>query len=171
LSWLDRLKLASGGAGLVGSTAGKVLGLGALVVSRLLWILLVGAGALCVRTVLGYRNVRARRDLQRTSNLYYQNLANNAGVIHSLISMVAQEEFKEALLAYAACANAVARLRAPQAGSTPRSDSGRGLSARTVRHPVPLRSPGRVRDRWRACVSGATPADWPCCRRPRRSSA
>lgn len=105
MNWYDRLKLMGGGAGMLGTTATKLLEVasGAIVLSRLLWVLMFGAGVLCVRTFFGYRNVRARRDLQRTTNLYYQNLANNAGVIHSLVSMTAQEDFKEVLLAYLFC--------------------------------------------------------------------
>lgn len=105
MNWYDRLKLMGGGAGMLGTTATKLLEVasGAVVLSRLLWVVMFGAGLLCVRTFFGYRNVRARRDLQRTTNLYYQNLANNAGVIHSLVSMIAQEDFKEALLAYVFC--------------------------------------------------------------------
>lgn len=55
------------------------------------------------RTFSGYRNVRSRRDSQRTRNLYYQNVANNAGAIHVLASFITQEEIKEALLAYVIC--------------------------------------------------------------------
>jgi hypothetical protein len=111
MTWYDRLKMMSGGAGVAGTTATKLLNLagGALVLSRLLWVLLFGAGWLCVRTFFGYRNVRAQRDLQRTTNLYYQNLANNTGVIHALISMIGQEDCKEALLAYLFCWRAAQR--------------------------------------------------------------
>jgi hypothetical protein len=35
-----------------------------------------------------------------THNLYYQNVANNAGVLSSLLANIAQEELKEVLLAY-----------------------------------------------------------------------
>ena len=105
MNWFDRIKLMGGGAGMVGTTAGKVFKLvtTALVVSRLAWILLLGCGLLVFRTFMGYRNVRTQRDLQRTTNLYYQNLGNNAGVIHALVWMIAQEEAKEAFLAYAFC--------------------------------------------------------------------
>ena len=115
MNWFDRMKLMGGGAGMVGTTATKVLKLatGALVVGQLLWVLMVGAGLLAFRTLMGYRNVRVQRDLQRTTNLYYQNLANNAGVLQSLVAMIAQEEVKEAFLAYALCHAAPQPIRFP----------------------------------------------------------
>lgn len=106
---LDRFKLATSGAGALGGSAYKlfqaVWGV-ALQWSMILWILLVGAVLLAVRTVSGYRNIRTHRDAMRTRNLYYQNLDNNAGVIHALIAMVCEEEAKEALLAYTFCLTA-----------------------------------------------------------------
>ncbi|HUU85602.1 MAG TPA: DUF3754 domain-containing protein [Phycisphaerae bacterium] len=116
MSWLDRLKVVGGGAGVVGSTATKVLKLlGGLVYwSRLLWIVLIGAGILAFRTIMGYRSARASRDSQRTRNLYYQNLDNNAGVVYALISMIAQEEVKEGFLAYALCHAAGGEVASPE---------------------------------------------------------
>ncbi len=103
MSWTDRLLAVGGGAGAVGSTAAKTFQIvtGVLVWSRLAWALLIGGGIIAFRTVLGYRSAQIKRDSQRTRHLYYQNLDNNAGVIHSLISMTAQEEAKEAMLAFA----------------------------------------------------------------------
>ncbi len=105
MTWLDRLKAWGGGAGAIGSTAAKLLSTAATLaaLSKLLWVLLLGLGTLAVRTILGYRRARLSRDWQRTRHLYYQNLSNNAGVVHTLVDMIAQEEFKEALLAYAFC--------------------------------------------------------------------
>jgi hypothetical protein len=101
----DRLLLLGGGAGTVGSTAAKVLTTvgSAAAMGKLLWVLILGLGTLAFRTVMGYRRARSNRDSQRTRHLYYQNLNNNAGVIHSLTMMTAQEELKEALMAYAFC--------------------------------------------------------------------
>jgi hypothetical protein len=101
----DRLLLLGGGAGTVGSTAAKVLtSVGsAAAMGRLLWVLILGLGTLAFRTIMGYRRARSNRDSQRTRRLYYQNLNNNAGVIHSLTVMTAQEELKEALMAYVFC--------------------------------------------------------------------
>lgn len=105
MNWLDRVKLMGGGAGMAGSATAKTLQLlaGFAYWSRLLWVVLIGGLVLGFRTVTGYRSARERRDWQRTRHLYYQNLDNNQGVIHALVSMVAQEEAKEALLAWAFC--------------------------------------------------------------------
>ena len=71
--------------------------------AKLIWILGVGCIILTVRGVMGYRTTKMRRDSQRTQNLYYQNLANNAAVVHRLCAAVEAEEIKEAVLAYALC--------------------------------------------------------------------
>ncbi|MCK4658233.1 MAG: DUF3754 domain-containing protein [Phycisphaerae bacterium] len=105
MSWFDRALVVGGGAGTIGSTAMKVFSAAgsALAISKLLWVLAVGLGTLAFRTFMGYRRARHKNDSQRTQHLYYQNLNNNAGVLHSLMSMIAQEELKEAALAYAFC--------------------------------------------------------------------
>ena len=105
MSLLDRLFVWGGGLGMVGTTASKVAGSlsGMIVMSRLLWVILFGATVATVRTVMGYKSARTKRISQRTQHLYYQNLSNNAGAIHTLLSMIAQEEAKEALLAYMCC--------------------------------------------------------------------
>jgi hypothetical protein len=53
-----------------------------------------------VRSFFGYRSARRHRTSQMHHNLYYQNVANNAGVLHQLLGSIAQEELKEALIAY-----------------------------------------------------------------------
>jgi hypothetical protein len=68
--------------------------------------LIVGFGAIAFRTFMGYRNARINRDSQRTRNLYFYSLTNNAGTIHTLIRMIAEEEMKEAALAYVAIISA-----------------------------------------------------------------
>ncbi len=115
MTWLDRLRLFGGGAGMLGSTGLKVFKLlGAIVYwSRLLWVVLVGAAVLTYRAITGYRQARTMRDSLRTKHLYYQNLDNNAGVIHTLISMIAQEEVKEAILAYCFCLGAGGSISSP----------------------------------------------------------
>jgi hypothetical protein len=112
MGWLDRLFMMGGGAGVVGSTATqtfKILSAGLLAVSRLLWVLMVGAMMLMWRTFSGYRSARHKRDWQRTQHLYYHNLANNSAALHILLSMTAQEEMKEAVMAYllSACTHTV----------------------------------------------------------------
>lgn len=99
MSWFDRLKLMGGAGGLF-STGWKIVA-GGMALAQLAWLLFVAFGMVSVRVFTGYRNIRAHRDLQRTTNLYYQNLSNNAGAIHLLVALVSQEEIKEGLLAYA----------------------------------------------------------------------
>lgn len=106
MNWRDRLLVLGGGAGALGSTAGKLLTIvtgAAAALWQLLWILLLGAGMLIFRTVLGYRRARSNRDSQRTRHLYFQNLGNNNGALQLLVSTVVHEEFKEALLGWLAC--------------------------------------------------------------------
>ncbi len=106
MSNFDRLKIIGGGAGAVGGVATKLtwalIG-GAVATSQLLWPVVIAAGALSCRTIFGYRRARIFRDGQRTRHLYNQNLANNAGVLHTLNDLITQEECKEAMLAYAFC--------------------------------------------------------------------
>ena len=105
MSWRDRIMFISGGAGTLGTTATKVFKLVAsfTALSKLLWVVLFGAALLTYRTFMGYRRARSNRDSQRTRHLYYQNLGNNGAALHTLLSMAAQEELKEAVLAYAFC--------------------------------------------------------------------
>jgi hypothetical protein len=65
---------------------------------------MIGAMMLLWRTFSGYRSARHKRDWQRTHHLYYHNLANNSAALHILLSMTAQEEMKEAVMAYLLCA-------------------------------------------------------------------
>ncbi|HOW69295.1 MAG TPA: DUF3754 domain-containing protein [Phycisphaerae bacterium] len=107
MNWIDRLFMLGGGAGAIGSTTAqvaKIISAGLMVVSRLLWVVVFGAAVLFWRTLTGYRAARAKRDSQRTRHLYFQNISNNSGTIQMLISMTAQEEIKEAALAYVLCA-------------------------------------------------------------------
>ena len=105
MSWFDRAKVFGGSVGTAGATAVKVfkIGLTVVAVSKLVWIIAFGCVVLTARGILGYRTTRLRRDSQRTQHLYYQNLANNASVLHRLVAALESEELKEALLAYAFC--------------------------------------------------------------------
>lgn len=105
MNWFDRIMMIGSGAGAAGTTGMKVLGLITKVAAlgKLAWVLLVGLITVVVRTALGYRRARQNRDSQRTRHLYFQNLSNNAGAIRRLVGMIAEEETKEAILAYAFC--------------------------------------------------------------------
>jgi hypothetical protein len=107
MNWIDRLFMVGGGAGVVGTTATqvvKLLSASLLVFSRLLWVILFGGIMLIWRTISGYSGARNKRDAVRTRHLYFQNVSNNAGAIHMLTNMTAQEEIKEAAITYFLCA-------------------------------------------------------------------
>lgn len=105
MTWFDQITLWGGGSLTIGTTVTKVFGLLSAVaaMTQLAWAVLLGGGLLTYRTVMGYRRARLKRDSARTRHLYFQNLSNNVGAIHYLIGLIAQEEMKEALLAYAGC--------------------------------------------------------------------
>jgi hypothetical protein len=103
MSFVDRLKVIGGGAGALGGLATKlftVLVGGAVAATQMLWVLIVAAFGVSVRSFFGYQSTKQARSAQMAHNLYYQNVANNVGVLHTLLTMIAQEELKEALLAY-----------------------------------------------------------------------
>jgi hypothetical protein len=52
------------------------------------------------RQYAGYQNTRNVYNLRLTQSLYYQNLANNAGVIACLIDEAEEQDCREAILAY-----------------------------------------------------------------------
>lgn len=112
MSWLDQLRVIGSGAGALSSTVFKLVQIviaGVVIATQVLWLLLVGLSLLLWRTFWGYRAARIKRDHQRTRNLYFLNLDNNDGVIHALVAMIAQEDVKEAMLAYAFCHASAAR--------------------------------------------------------------
>jgi hypothetical protein len=110
MNLLDRIKVAGSGSTAIASSAYKLI-FALSQWSLLTWTLIVAAGVATIRTISGYKAVKTQRDAIRTRNLYFQNLDNNAGVIHALAAMVCEEEAKEALLAYAFCLTADPPLR------------------------------------------------------------
>lgn len=106
MSTFDQVQLYGGSAGALGSAMLKLIQFvffASVAVTALLWTFLVGFFMLTFKAVTGYYRTRSKRDSQRTRHLYDQNLGNNAAVIHNLLAMIAQEETKEAFLAYAIC--------------------------------------------------------------------
>ena len=53
-----------------------------------------------VRSLYGYLNTKQKYQLNLTQSLYYQNIDNNAGVIHRLLDEAAEQENREVMLAY-----------------------------------------------------------------------
>lgn len=101
-SW-DRIKIAGGALGALGGLATKLwsyLVHGTAVGTQFTYAVFLAMLGLSVRSFFGYRAARKHRASQMTHHLYYQNVANNAGVVNQLLGAIAQEELKEALLAY-----------------------------------------------------------------------
>jgi hypothetical protein len=118
MSWRDRLIVLGGGAGALGTAAGKLFAFltgSVIALTQLLWFLLVGFGMMMFRTLMGYRRTRSTRDSQRTRHLYFQSLGNNASALQFLIGNTAEEELKEAILAYCFCCCDAAGPRTPAA--------------------------------------------------------
>lgn len=104
MSLFDKAKVFGGGAGALGGLVTKVSQIIAgatFAATQILWVAVVALGGLAMRSFFGYRRTKHFRNSQRTHHLYYQTVANNNGVLSTLIAMVAREEVKEALLAYA----------------------------------------------------------------------
>ena len=99
MSGFDQLKIWGGSVGALGGVATKLLE-STVVFSQMLWVGVVALGGLSVRSILGYRRAKHTRLSQMTHHLYYQNVANNAGVLDQLVVSIGHEELKEALLAY-----------------------------------------------------------------------
>ena len=102
MTWLDQIKLLGSGAGALGTTLFKLfsIAISFVTLGKLLWILLIGLITLSARTVSGYQNVRKTRSGQRVQHLYFQNLSNNLSAIQLVLSMVKQEELKEAFIGF-----------------------------------------------------------------------
>lgn len=65
-----------------------------------MWGLVGGTLGYGVRSVYGYMNTRQKYQLNLTQSLYFQNIDNNAGVIHRVVDEAEEQDAREALLAY-----------------------------------------------------------------------
>ena len=99
----EMVKLAATGSGTIWTLAFKIITTGLAAAGQILYLVAAPLAALTWKTFSGYKRAIKDRDSERTKNLYFQNLANNASAIHMLATVVAQSEVKEALLAYAFC--------------------------------------------------------------------
>jgi hypothetical protein len=124
-----------------------------------------------MRSVLGYLQTKDKYRLVLTRRLYYQNLDNNAGVFFRVLDEAEEQEFREAILAYAArSASAAGWLGCRAFGSGSRS-----VVERRVAVARGFRSPRRA---GQTAASGmchahrrrtlASPPDIPGPRRPSR---
>jgi hypothetical protein len=91
--------VASGLALLGYNAAKQVIGAAVLGAASIygLFFALIGYGW---RQYAGYQNTRNVYNLRLTQSLYYQNLANNSGVIACLIDEAEEQDCREAILAY-----------------------------------------------------------------------
>ncbi len=112
MGWFDRMQAFAGAGGVIGSTVWRLSKMGIRFTSiggrlilrtQILWMIAFALVLLMFRAVFGFKRARDKRDTQRTRHLYFQNMSNNAGAIHTLTTMVAQEEQKEAILAWTLC--------------------------------------------------------------------
>jgi hypothetical protein len=65
-----------------------------------MWGLIGGTLGYGVRSVYGYLNTKQKYQLNLTQSLYYQNIDNNAGVLHRVLDDAEEQEGREAILAY-----------------------------------------------------------------------
>ncbi len=100
MSPFDRIKVIGGSLGALGGLAGKLFE-STVAATQLMWVAVVALCGLSVRSFMGYRRAKHTRLSQMTHHLYYQNVANNAGVLDRLVASIGHEELKEAILAYA----------------------------------------------------------------------
>ncbi|MFV1967430.1 MAG: TMEM143 family protein [Pirellulaceae bacterium] len=63
--------------------------------------LIVGTVGYGVKSFFEYLRTKDKYQLNLTRSLYYQNLDNNLGVLHRLFDEAEEQEFREAILAYA----------------------------------------------------------------------
>lgn len=101
---LDRVKIFGGSLGAVGGVLVRMFET-TVAATQMLWLAVLALGGLSIRSFLGYRRAKHLRLSQMTHHLYYQNVANNAGMLDRLIASIGHEELKESLLAYALVAS------------------------------------------------------------------
>lgn len=107
MSLLDRAKIALPTVSGLVMTIYKIVRAGMFIAfagaySLLTFLGLVGGTiGYGVKSFFGYLRTKDKYQADLTRNLYYQNLDNNAGVLFRLLDEVEEQEFREAILAYA----------------------------------------------------------------------
>ena len=107
----DAVMMIGSGAGAVWTVVTKVLAVGLVAASQLLWVIAVPLAGLFWKIFSGYRRAMKDRDSNRAKHLYFQSLGANRSAIHLISFMICEEEIKEAVLLYAFCLNAQNRQR------------------------------------------------------------
>jgi hypothetical protein len=99
----DAVMMIGSGAGAVWTVVTKVLAVGLVAASQLLWVIAVPLAGLFWKVFSGYRRAIKDRDSNRAKHLYFQSLGSNRSAIHLISFMICEEEIKEAVLLYAFC--------------------------------------------------------------------
>jgi hypothetical protein len=102
MTLLDRLRVALPTLSGIGIAIYKILWVTTVALGMSLGFLLLIGGTLGygVRSLYGYLNTKQKYQLNLTQSLYYQNIDNNAGVIHRLLDEAEEQENREVMLAY-----------------------------------------------------------------------
>jgi hypothetical protein len=100
MTLLDRLRVTLPSIAGIGIAITKIFA--AAFTLGLFPVLLLIGGTLGygVRSLFGYMNTKQKYQLNLTQSLYYQNIDNNAGVIHRLFDEAQEQENREVLLAW-----------------------------------------------------------------------
>jgi hypothetical protein len=99
----DIVITAGSGAGAVWTLITKILAVGLVAASQLLWVIAVPLAGLSWKMFSGYRKAIKDRDSNRAKHLYFQSLGANRSAIHMISFMICEEEIKEAALLYTFC--------------------------------------------------------------------
>ncbi len=99
----DAVMMIGSGAGAVWTVVAKVLAVGLVAASQLLWVVAVPLAGLFWKVFSGYRRAIKDRDSNRAKHLYFQSLGQNRSAIHLISFMICEEEIKEAVLLYTFC--------------------------------------------------------------------
>jgi hypothetical protein len=102
----DAVMMIGSGAGAVWTVIAKVLAVGLVAASQLLWVIAIPLAGLFWKVFSGYRRAIRDRDSNRAKHLYFQSLGSNRSAIHMISFMICEEEIKEAVLLYTFCLDA-----------------------------------------------------------------
>ncbi|HIK90246.1 MAG TPA: DUF3754 domain-containing protein [Dehalococcoidia bacterium] len=102
----DAVMMVGSGAGAVWTVVAKVLAVGLVAASQLLWVIALPLAGLFWKVFSGYRRAIRDRDSNRAKHLYFQSLGANRSAIHLISFMICEEEIKEAVLLYTFCLDA-----------------------------------------------------------------
>lgn len=102
MTLFDRLRVALPTLSGLGIAIYKIVWATTVALGMSLGFLLLIGGTLGygVRSLYGYLNTKQKYQLSLTQSLYYQNIDNNAGVIHRLLDEAEEQENREVMLAY-----------------------------------------------------------------------